>query len=66
MYIDGIDMSVGANIFKLGRTYDFYIINLSEDMHPMHFHLINFQFVKKAKINVKKYTADWLEANKNM
>ena len=66
MYIDGVDMSLDANVFRLGKTYDFYIINLSEDMHPVHFHLVNFQFVKKAKIDFNKYTIDWLEVNKNM
>jgi len=60
MFIDGISMMNGMNCtnstYKLGKTYDFYIINLTPDTHPIHFHLINMQKVKQFSFNVDAYT----------
>jgi spore coat protein A len=60
MYIDGISLGLGRtcinSTFKIGGVYDFYIINLTPDAHPIHFHLINFQKIKRFPINVEAYT----------
>lgn len=61
MFIDGMAMMNGMNCTKstydLNKTYDFYIINLTPDTHPIHFHLINLQKVKQFPINIPAYTA---------
>ena len=67
MFIDGISMELGSNCegatFEVGKTYDFYIINLTPDTHPMHFHLVEFQKIAEFKINAKDYLSDWYELN---
>ena len=44
MFIDGISyensMKCQGRKFKVGQTYDFYIVNLTPDSHPIHMHLI--------------------------
>lgn len=61
MFIDGMSMMNGMNCakstYELNKTYDFYIINLTPDTHPIHFHLINLQKVKQFPINIPAYTA---------
>lgn len=42
--------------YKVGKTYDFYFINLTPDAHPIHFHLVNLQKVKQFKFNVDQYS----------
>jgi FtsP/CotA-like multicopper oxidase with cupredoxin domain len=32
-----------GSTFEVGKTYDFHIVNLTPDSHPLHFHLVNFQ-----------------------
>lgn len=49
--------------FKVGKTYDFYIVNLTPDGHPIHFHLINFQKVKQFKFDVEAYKAKYFSLN---
>ena len=67
MFIDGISMTNGRNCenstYKIGKTYDFYIINLSPDAHPLHFHLINFQKVKQYPFDVEKYEEKYFSIN---
>lgn len=45
---------------KNGTTEDWDIVNLTMDAHPIHTHLATFQLVSRQKIDVKKYTADWI------
>jgi hypothetical protein len=72
MFIDGVSMMmngvkcVEGSTFKVGKTYDFYIINLSADMHPIHFHLINMQKVKQFKFDVDAYTNEYFRLNGGM
>lgn len=67
MFIDGIGMEVGANcegsIYQANKVYDLYIINLTPDTHPIHFHLVNFQKVFSFPFDVNRYTQDWFDLN---
>lgn len=59
--IDGVPVRMGCkgSVFREGEVYDFYIINLTMDDHPIHIHLVNYQVVKRFRFNVKKYRKDW-------
>lgn len=61
--LNGARMGDDNDVFLLTSTYDLYIINLSEDMHPMHIHLVNFQRYKEAPLDVIRYSADWQALN---
>lgn len=63
--IDGVNVDQGCAgaKYKLGKTYDFYIINLTMDDHPIHIHLINFQVIGRFNFDVKKYRKDWEAQN---
>lgn len=50
-------------VYKLGKTYDFHIINLTPDSHPIHFHLINMQKVKQYPFDVDAYTEKYFQLN---
>jgi len=52
-----------GHAFNIGKTYDFYLINLTPDSHPIHFHLINFQKIKTFPFKVEKYKQDWFDLN---
>jgi spore coat protein A len=56
-------MHVPTQPFDLTKTYDLYVINLTPDVHPMHIHLINFEYYKMARLHVEKYENDWLALN---
>ena len=65
MYIDGVSyeksLSCQNSVYKTGQTYDFYMINLTPDSHPMHFHLINFQKVFAVPFDVDAYIQAWFD-----
>jgi spore coat protein A len=67
MMINGLPLSKGVNcstaLYNIGQTYDFYIINLTPDTHPMHFHLINFQVIKQYPIDVIGYENKYFALN---
>lgn len=44
-----------------GSTEIWNYVNLTEDAHPMHPHLIKFQVVGRVPFDVERYTEDWLE-----
>ena len=46
-----------------GTTEDWAIINLTEDAHPIHLHLVQFQFVSRQSLNWKPYEQAWLDLN---
>lgn len=50
-------------MYKVGKTYDFYFVNLTPDTHPIHFHLVNMQKVKQFKFDVAGYTKKYYEMN---
>lgn len=51
--IDGVGVDQGCKgfRFKEGKVYDFYLINLTMDDHPIHIHLVNFQVIGRFKID---------------
>lgn len=48
---------------KVGSTEDWQIVNLTEDAHPIHLHLIDFQLVSRQAIDTEKYSKVWYSAN---
>lgn len=52
-----------SEFVQVGSTVPFNFINLTPDIHPMHFHLIEFQVVGYQPFDVAAYRADWLALN---
>jgi FtsP/CotA-like multicopper oxidase with cupredoxin domain len=48
---------------KLGATEQWEIPNLTDDTHPIHIHLVQWQLVSRQALDVKNYTKAWLAAN---
>ena len=48
---------------QLGTTEDWVIINLTDDVHPMHWHLVQPQLVSRQIFNVTAYDKDWEAKN---
>jgi spore coat protein A len=44
---------------QIGSTELWEIINLTEDAHPMHLHLVQFQLLNRQKIREEQYEADY-------
>lgn len=64
MLIDGqIWSNPPSNYVEVGETNDWDFINLTDDMHPMHIHLIQFQVVHRRRFERQKYLNDWLSFN---
>jgi FtsP/CotA-like multicopper oxidase with cupredoxin domain len=63
--IDALGVGYGCqgSVYKQGQTYDFYIVNLTPDGHPIHIHILNFQVVGRFAFNVDKYRDDWVKKN---
>ena len=49
--------------YKVGKTYDFYFVNLTPDAHPIHFHLVNTQKVKQFKFDIDAYAKKYFSIN---
>lgn len=64
VFINGAHMGAENEIFHMSKEYDLQFINLTPDIHPIHMHLVNFQFYKRATLGSAKYTSDWLALNK--
>ena len=47
---------------QIGSTELWEIINLTEDAHPMHLHLVQFQLLNRQKIREEQYEADYSAA----
>jgi len=58
--------AVISELPKNGTTEDWIIVNLTPDAHPIHTHLATFQLVSRQKIDVKKYTADWIALQRKL
>jgi spore coat protein A len=43
---------------KLGSTEIWYLINLTDDSHPIHIHLIDFQILDRRDFDVEKYNKE--------
>ena len=67
MFLNGISMhtaeSCNGSTYKNGQVYDFYVINLTPDNHPIHFHLVNMQKIKSFSFDADAYEKDWFEKN---
>ena len=48
---------------ELGAIEDWVIVNPSEDPHPIHLHLIQFQLVQRQSFNSTAYMDDWASLN---
>jgi len=62
--LDGQEWSAQiSEMPQVGSTEDWYIINPTEDAHPIHLHLVQFQAISRQKFNVGNYLADWMALN---
>ena len=48
---------------QVGSTEDWYLVNPTEDVHPIHTHLTQFQILYRQPIDVDAYLEDWYNAN---
>jgi FtsP/CotA-like multicopper oxidase with cupredoxin domain len=46
-----------------GSTEEWEIVNLTQDTHPIHLHLIQFQLLNRQSMNAGSYTSEWLNVN---
>ena len=64
LYLNGQEMSVPVSETPIvGSTEDWKIVNLSEDAHPIHLHLIQFQLINRQDFDDEKYKEAWTKAN---
>ena len=47
----------------VGSTEDWIVVDLTNDAHPIHLHLVQFQLVSRQKIAADRYLSAWLAAN---
>ncbi len=50
----------------MGSTEVWELLNITEDAHPIHIHLVQFQILNRQEFNAEKYSADYLAANPNL
>jgi len=64
VFIDGqhFDADV-TEIPRVGTTEAWYFQNLTEDAHPIHIHLVEFQLEDRQDIDVERFTAYWQSLN---
>jgi FtsP/CotA-like multicopper oxidase with cupredoxin domain len=48
---------------RVGATEDWWLVNPTEDAHPIHTHLTQFQVVYRIPFNAVAYTNDWIALN---
>jgi spore coat protein A len=48
---------------EVGTTEDWVIVNPTQDAHPIHVHLIQFQIVKRQAFNATAYMTEWTTLN---
>lgn len=48
---------------RVGSTEDWQIVNLGDESHPIHWHLVNVQVVSRQPVDAKRYLADWTTLN---
>jgi spore coat protein A len=51
--------SYATELPRVGSTEVWEIVNMTEDAHPIHLHLVQFQLINRQRFNSSKYTADW-------
>src|SRR5215468_10208943 len=64
VFIDGrhFDEDV-TEVPRVGTTESWYIQNLTEDAHPIHIHLVEFQLENRQQIDVDRFTSYWQSLN---
>jgi len=45
---------------RLGETEEWIIVDLTNNAHPIHLHLVQFQVVGRQDIDAPRYAADWI------
>ncbi len=50
----------------LGTTEDWVIVNPTMNSHPIHLHLVQFQFVQRQTLASTEYLNDWIGLNGNL
>lgn len=56
----------GAPISELpivGSTLDWELVNITNDTHPIHVHLIQFQIVNRQNFDAQRYKEEWTNLN---
>jgi FtsP/CotA-like multicopper oxidase with cupredoxin domain len=48
---------------QAGKTEDWQVVNLTDDTHPIHLHLVQFQLVSRQKFRSDDYLKDWKKLN---
>jgi len=48
---------------RVGSTEDWYLVNPTMDMHPIHTHLTMFQVLYRVPFDADRYVADWKALN---
>jgi spore coat protein A len=48
---------------QVGSTEDWYLVNPTEDTHPIHTHLTQFQVLERIPFDAEQYTIDWIAEN---
>ncbi|MEJ2261467.1 MAG: multicopper oxidase domain-containing protein, partial [Nitrosopumilaceae archaeon] len=51
---------------RVGDTEEWVFVDLTNNGHPMHIHLIQFQIVSRQDINVTRYAADWISLQREL
>jgi FtsP/CotA-like multicopper oxidase with cupredoxin domain len=52
-----------SEVPELGTTEEWVIVNPTQDAHPIHLHLVQFQLVQRQTFNSTAYMADWAALN---
>jgi spore coat protein A, manganese oxidase len=52
-----------SEVPKVGTTEAWYFQNLTEDAHPVHIHLVEFQLEDRQQIDVERFKAYWESVN---
>lgn len=37
----------GVSVSQIGTVEDWYLLNMAQEVHPIHLHLVNFQIVQR-------------------
>ncbi|PLR68688.1 MULTISPECIES: multicopper oxidase family protein [Bacillaceae] len=48
---------------RAGTTEDWQVVNLTDDTHPIHLHLVQYQLVSRHKVRSDDYLRDWKKLN---
>lgn len=52
-----------SELAQAGTTEEWQVANLTDDTHPIHLHLVQFQLVSRHKFRSDDYLRDWMKLN---